>query len=87
VQAVARAHTVEAIQTLVRALNDEKLCVSAAAHLLDRGWGKPVAPMELDGTKTRVTAITLNIVSTGDQPQLSNGLDPPGVITITADDD
>jgi hypothetical protein len=45
VAALARAHTAEAIETLVRALrsDDERVAVTAAATLLDRGWGKVVA--------------------------------------------
>jgi hypothetical protein len=34
VQALARERTPQAIATLVRALDDERLCVSAALHLL-----------------------------------------------------
>jgi hypothetical protein len=43
VQELARSHTVEAIATLVKALDDPKHCVAAAAALLDRGWGRPTA--------------------------------------------
>jgi hypothetical protein len=39
---MARAHTEEAIRTLVEALKNERNCVAAATALLDRGWGKPV---------------------------------------------
>lgn len=38
VQALAREHTPQAIATLAKELDDERLCVSAAVHLLDRGW-------------------------------------------------
>jgi len=48
VQALARQHTVRAIETLVDALGDERLRVSAAVHLLERGWGKPVQPLASD---------------------------------------
>jgi HEAT repeat protein len=40
-QAIARQHTAAAIQALVDALDDEKLCVAAATALLDRGYGRP----------------------------------------------
>jgi hypothetical protein len=46
VQELARAHTEDAIQTLVEALKDPKLKVQAATALLDRGWGKPVQAIE-----------------------------------------
>jgi hypothetical protein len=42
-QELARSHTVEAIATLVKALDDPKHCVAAASALLDRGWGRPTA--------------------------------------------
>lgn len=41
VKELARAHTEQAIQTLVDALQNERTCVAAATALLDRGWGKP----------------------------------------------
>lgn len=41
VKEMARAHTEQAIQTLVDALQNERTCVAAATALLDRGWGKP----------------------------------------------
>lgn len=84
VQAVAREYTLQAIATLVKALDDERLCVSAAAHLLDRGWGKPREFVELEGTN-RVTSVMLHIVAAGDQA--ADLADTPGVITITAGDD
>lgn len=79
VQALAREHTPKAIATLVKALDDDRLCVSAAVHLLDRAWGKPVAPLELDGTD-RVTSVVLNIVSPPDQPP--NSVNTPRIIAI-----
>ena len=48
-QAAARKHTAAALATLVAALSDEKLCVSAATALLDRGWGKPAQAMTGEG--------------------------------------
>lgn len=43
VKALARQHTVEAIQTLAKwmASDNAKASVSASQALLDRGWGKP----------------------------------------------
>lgn len=84
VQTLAREHTAKAIETLVKALDDGRLCVSAAVHLLERGWGRPLAPVTLDGTE-RVTSVVLNIVSARDPS--ADDLDTPGVITITAGDD
>lgn len=45
VRELAQAHTEVAINTLVQALSDAKLCVQAAQALLDRGWGKPNIPL------------------------------------------
>jgi hypothetical protein len=42
IQALARAHTTEALRTLVDCLRDPKHKVAAATALLDRGWGRPV---------------------------------------------
>jgi hypothetical protein len=41
VQELARAHTADAIQTLIDCLNDPKHKLAAACALLDRGWGRP----------------------------------------------
>jgi hypothetical protein len=48
VAALARQHTAAAVAALVELLgaDDEKLRVTAAAALLDRGWGKPGQPAE-----------------------------------------
>jgi hypothetical protein len=51
IAALARGHTPEALATLVRALKseDERVAVTAASVLLDRGWGKvPNAPSNDD---------------------------------------
>lgn len=45
--AAARAHTEEAVRTLVESLRDPKLRVQAAVALLDRGWGRP--PQTIQG--------------------------------------
>jgi hypothetical protein len=57
---LARAHTEQAIQTLVDALSNERTSVAAAVALLDRGWGKPAQAITgEDGgavlTESRVT--------------------------------
>lgn len=55
-RAAARKHTKKALQTLVNALDDPKLCVVAAQALLDRGYGKPSQPIEgADGEPLRVS--------------------------------
>jgi hypothetical protein len=45
VRDLARAHTSEAVQTLVTIMNDSGAAssarTSAASAILDRGWGKP----------------------------------------------
>lgn len=50
VQALAKEHTVEAIEALVRGLRDPKLYVQAAEALLSRAWGKPVQAVTADAT-------------------------------------
>jgi hypothetical protein len=50
---LARAHTSDAIATLVEVMKDVKAPpsarVSAANSVLDRGFGKPVQPVDGDG--------------------------------------
>jgi len=48
VQAMARAHTTQAVATLVKALDDPRHRVAAAQALLDRGWGKPLQMLAAD---------------------------------------
>ena len=52
-RALARAHTADAIAALVEIVTDAKkppaARVSAAQVLLDRGYGKPVQPVDGDG--------------------------------------
>ena len=58
-----RAHTTEAVKTLVAALGDEKLCVQAAQTLLAYGWGKPQsAPEDLDAVKDAGPKATREVV-------------------------
>ena len=49
VQKLAREHTSLAIEALVEALKEPRERVPAAVALLDRGWGKPVQPLENTG--------------------------------------
>jgi hypothetical protein len=46
VQELARQHTEQAVRALVEALRDPKLKVAAATALLDRGWGRPIQPLQ-----------------------------------------
>lgn len=63
VRDLARAHTAEAIATLVEIMQatDGQAAprVTASQALLDRGWGKPAQPVDGDGEggpiKSRVT--------------------------------
>jgi hypothetical protein len=48
VQSLAREHTEAAVLALVEALNNPRERVPAAVALLERGWGKPVQPIEGD---------------------------------------
>jgi hypothetical protein len=88
VRDLARQHTSKAIDTLVRALDDEKLCVSAAVHLLERGWRRPIAAPDSDETEDRDTTFVLRIISAQDQSvDGSNGTHLPRVITIPTGDE
>lgn len=53
VRELARAHTEDALNTLVTITQDvtapQSARVSAAQALLDRGWGKPSQPVDGDG--------------------------------------
>lgn len=53
VRELARAHTEDALNTLVTIAEDvtapQSARVSAATALLDRGWGKPSQPVDGDG--------------------------------------
>ena len=64
VQNLARVHTTEAIQGLVRILRDEKTppaaVVAAANALLDRGWGRPSQAVEHSGQVNMAFAAILD---------------------------
>jgi len=53
VRELAQAHGADAVATLAALMNDAsqppQCRISAAGHLLDRGYGKPVARAELTG--------------------------------------
>jgi hypothetical protein len=67
VQELARAHTKEAVEALVRGLGDPKHYVAAATALLDRGWGKPTQPIAND--EERPVAIHFSWASAAPEPQ------------------
>ena len=50
VRELARQHTVEALDTLVRALKDKNVRarIAAAEAILDRAWGKPTQHHEIE---------------------------------------
>jgi hypothetical protein len=54
VQELARAHTADAIQTLVDCLNDPKHKLAAACALLDRAWGRPPVFAEVNNVGDQV---------------------------------
>lgn len=61
VVALARAHTVEAIQALLEVVQtspDDRARIAAAQALLDRGWGKPSESVDVtsNGEKINPTA-------------------------------
>ncbi len=62
---LARQHTTEAINTLATIVADQKASPSArsaaASVLLDRGWGKPVVPIELPDDRS-VEELTTEVV-------------------------
>ena len=84
VKELARAHTGEAIQTLVSIMTNPKSApaarVSAANALLDRGYGKPPQHITGEGGPQYVVRLpepckTVDewVASLGDQPTPSNG--------------
>ena len=53
IRSLARQHTEEAINALLRILRKEdatdSAVVAASSAILDRGWGKPAQPIDGDG--------------------------------------
>ena len=72
VQALARAHTPEAIEALVRIVRDKKqpgaAVVAAANALLDRAWGKATQPVDLQGKLTLEALVQAAIAPPSDEP-------------------
>ena len=70
--ALARAHTAEAIETLVAAMRSKQagwnIRVTAANSLLDRGWGKPKEHVSITVDETHLTDAELESIARGDGP-------------------
>jgi hypothetical protein len=70
VRELARKHTKIAIRALVRIVKDEKsppaAVVAAAAHLLDRAYGKP--PVAIEHTGNTMLQVITGILRSPDQP-------------------
>ena len=74
VRELAQQHTAEAVEALVDVVRTGKPAerVQAATALLDRGWGRPSASIEMTSTvKTSLVDLltSLNAVEDADQPQ------------------
>jgi hypothetical protein len=67
VQQLAREYTSEAVEALVRGLQDPKCYIAAAVALLERGWGKPTQPIASD--EERPVAIHFSWASDPPEPQ------------------
>lgn len=71
---LARAHTVTALETLVKISmtgKSESARIAAVAALLDRGWGKPTQPLANDAENPLVPPlpvlnVTISRVDAGD---------------------
>ena len=61
IRSLARAHTEEAVRTLVGIMNQTEAApaarVAAANSLLDRGWGKAVQHTEVEVTRRYVARL------------------------------
>lgn len=85
VQALARQYTAQAIATLVDALSDERLCVSAAVHLLDRGWGRPKEHVHLDGDAISLLRVEFVHTDQAQPSQHTNGKGNGQIINVPFD--
>jgi hypothetical protein len=70
IQELARQHTPSAIKALVQIVEDEKASpsarVAAAAHILDRAYGKP--PQAVEHTGNSVLQVITGILRSPDEP-------------------
>lgn len=78
---LARKHTAEAIAALVKALSSPRERVSAAAQLLDRGWGKPVTMIAAD--PERPLAVTFEWADAGGNGAVGEAKVTPNAHTDT----
>jgi hypothetical protein len=69
VQALARTHTVAALNTLIDCMTSLEAPwpsrITAAIALLDRGWGRPGPAIDSDGE--RITSLVLHVVASAGQ--------------------
>lgn len=66
---LARAHTAEAVERLVRVMRgaDDELALKAVQAILDRGWGKPKESVDLDANVTGNVIPVIQFVRQPDQ--------------------
>jgi len=72
VEALAREHTITAINTLVRlatSAKSEPAQASAAQALLDRGWGRPKQAVEHSGSIALSHEEALEALDQNDEPE------------------
>jgi hypothetical protein len=83
---LARKHTKESVETLVEVMRDVKASatarVSAASHLLDRGWGRP--QISVDCTGAGILQVITGILRAPDEPLVIEGdaqpIEPDGSV-------
>lgn len=81
----ARIYTTAAVKALGAALKDKRTAVSAAALLLERGWGRPVQAIAgPDGTGPIQVVVATGVVRRGDPRQTTGA---PEMIDVTRLDD
>ena len=94
-QALARSHSIEAVQTLAERLRDPdgRIAVVAANSLLERAWGKVreakpeenvQASIDLSGLTAEELAIMVRLVQSG-RLKASDDPTPPAVIEAKAE--
>jgi HEAT repeat protein len=70
VRELAQKHSAEAIKTLVELMTtstDERIRLSAADSLLDRGIGKPTQAIEHSGPEGEALSVTVEFVKTTEE--------------------
>lgn len=68
IRSLARSHTAEAMETLVKIMRDSDVVanarVAAANSLLDRGWGKPEQKLEAEHVHRYVARLPMKASTT-----------------------